>query len=378
MAAALCVLLAAAAAVGRAAAPLGCLDQDGAAVDWYVLYKLPRLKDADDALVQAGIGYTHFSSAATTGALWTLSEVAINDSSSAAGRTLAPVYAKSERKSLLYVFYNDEKPDGPTSFDKGHTKGVVAFDGDSGFWLVHSVPHYPPPPGQPYDYPDTGERYGQSFLCVTLAGSQVETVAQQLLFNEPFIFASQLAADLAARYPLMERVVQGDVRSRTPWFNIAPLATPGGQPFVSYAKARAFGKDLYADLAAPALRTPLLTETWMNGPHDERIPSDCELTYPVQNVQNITVVAARGAPAGGRFTIAFTSTHDHSKWAVSSEVARPWVCVGDINRMTTQEERGGGTVCHSSSLLWHLYSQLVERVEPCAGKEPVNVYRRRP
>ena len=354
----LVTLLAAARAAGS---PLGCRDQQGAAVDWYVLYKLPIIHDTGAPFVDDGAGFMHFSSV-STGERWEVSEVSIDDPLSAPGRTLSPVYDDPERESLIYVFYNDEHPDGSTSGVKGHTKGVVAFDGDQGFWLVHSVPKFPPPPGEQYGFAENGYTYGQSFLCLTLSSDQVETVAQQLLFNEPYLYATQLAAPLEALYPLMARVIAGERRSEAPWFGIEALPTGGGgggAVFTSYAKARNFGDDLYSGLVAPALSTGLFTETWRNGATDTKLPSNCSISYPVQNVQNITATAA------GPHTFQFGNTKDHSKWAVSEEAGRPWVCVGDINRMSTQADRGGGTVCLSDAVLWGLYSQLVAVAEWC-------------
>ena len=68
------------------------------------------------------------------------------------------------------MLYNDEHPDGNTSFTAGHTKGVVALGEWRGFWLVHSVPKFPPAAGK-YGYPRTGHMYGQTFLCITLETS---------------------------------------------------------------------------------------------------------------------------------------------------------------------------------------------------------------
>ena len=68
---------------------------------------------------------------------------------------------------MFTLLYNDEHPDGNTSFTAGHTKGVVALGDQRGFWLVHSVPKFPPVAGK-YGYPRTGHMYGQTFLCITL------------------------------------------------------------------------------------------------------------------------------------------------------------------------------------------------------------------
>lgn len=70
--------------------------------------------------------------------------------------------------------YNDEPPSSQVDMVKGHTKGVMASDTKTGFWLVHSVPHFPPElENGSYNYPATGHRYGQSFLCITMNSVEV-------------------------------------------------------------------------------------------------------------------------------------------------------------------------------------------------------------
>lgn len=75
--------------------------------------------------------------------------------------------------------YNDQPPIGQTSFSSGHTKGVVIAREDGGFWLIHSVPHYPPDPKDgDYSYPKTGLKNGQSYLCITLPAKELEIVGK--------------------------------------------------------------------------------------------------------------------------------------------------------------------------------------------------------
>ena len=49
-------------------------------------------------------------------------------------------------------------------------------------------------------------------------------------------------------------------------------------------------------------------------------------------------------------------TKDHAKWAVSAEPN--WICVGDINRQTSQEKRGGGTIRFEDQDLWEQLSKI--------------------
>ena len=65
------------------------------------------------------------------------------------------------------MMYNDEHADGKADSYRGHSKGAVVFDNETGFWLIHSVPKFPHPDS--YIYPESGHNNGQSFLCITLS-----------------------------------------------------------------------------------------------------------------------------------------------------------------------------------------------------------------
>lgn len=43
----------------------------------------------------------------------------------------------------------------------------------------------------------------------------------------------------------------------------------------------------------------------------------------------------------------------------------PFVCIGDINRMESQANRGGGTVCFMSPALWQALRGSIVEMEHC-------------
>jgi deoxyribonuclease II len=79
--------------------------------------------------------------------------------------------------------------------------------------------------------------------------------------------------------------------------------------------------------------------------------------YDVTNIQQI----AWGVPANG---LAYKETKEHSKWAISSDKTN-WACIGDINRMDSQADRGGGTTCFYMAGLWRSLKNLIAAEDTC-------------
>lgn len=332
-------------------AELGCRDENGNLVDWYYLYKLPE-KVAGTSET-AGLHYT-FVTADQASAGWQLSGRNVNESDSIPGRTLEPVLGAKE---LLTVLYNDEPPEGKTDELRGHTKGVVATDGTSGFWLIHSVPKYPPELGQQYHYPNTGRMYGQSFLCISFGADQMDSVGRQLELNEPHVYSYNIPNELRDRFPKLVEATKMKTDQTPPHWNVLELQSRGGVTFHSFAKNRYIKKELYSDLIAPSLESNLLVESWQHGAGN--LPSDCSKPmWTVQNVEGVTI--------GQWYN--FETLQDHSKWAVSgsdSESTRRFICVGDINRQEHQKVRGGGSVCSELPEVVAAYAASVGSVESC-------------
>lgn len=119
-----------------------CRDECGHLVDWYVVYKFPYIKQARKE-VFGGYRYAFLTSDDNNG--WRYSNYQTTDKeNSIFAKTLNPVYEQKPNS----VFYNDQPPDDEqVSSSYAHAKGVIAFDERQGFWLIHSVPHFPPSSG---------------------------------------------------------------------------------------------------------------------------------------------------------------------------------------------------------------------------------------
>ncbi len=145
---------------------LKVIGDDGKAVDWFFMYKLPtdaRDPTGESDTTSTGTEYIYSDNCSAPLAL---SRHAISDGSSALQKTLAQVYKKSAANG--YIMYNDEQPVGNMDGRYGHTKGVLAFDTrtHTSFWLIHSTPKFPSTNGPAF--PGSGVGNGQSFLCITL------------------------------------------------------------------------------------------------------------------------------------------------------------------------------------------------------------------
>lgn len=65
-----------------------CVDDQGNPVDWYFMYKLPRIKH-EPRLLKGGLAYMYITAAGPKE--WQLSNISILDTSSMLGLTLQPL-----------------------------------------------------------------------------------------------------------------------------------------------------------------------------------------------------------------------------------------------------------------------------------------------
>ena len=79
----------------------------------------------------------------------------------------------------------------------------------SGFWLVHSVPKFPPMVQDGYGYPESGTYYGQMFFCVSFNASQFDAIGLQLRYDDPHVHDSHLPSSFKGHFPNMDSFFAG-------------------------------------------------------------------------------------------------------------------------------------------------------------------------
>ncbi|KAJ8277800.1 hypothetical protein GJAV_G00080200 [Gymnothorax javanicus] len=327
---------------------ISCRNEDGKPVDWFIMYKLPKYKMND---VGSGLEYFYLDSSLED---WQQSQFLVNASQGALVSTLKPLYTEGGLKSnrSAYMFYNDAPPLLNYTKQYGHSKGALHFDQSQGFWLIHSVPHFPPFPDRGYSWPPTGKQNGQTLFCVTYKYGQFLNIAQQLLHYNPNVYNCSLPAVFRKDMANLGLLCDG---SKLPWVSKGKqgLISANGEHFLSFAKSRFYIDDIYTGWVAQTLKTDLLSETWQHSSF--ALPSNCSLPSHVMNIKRIKLPGA----------IQFKSHFDHSKWCVSRIYKDRWICLGDLNREATQVWRSGGLVCSQNPIIYRVFRQAVAWYESC-------------
>uniref|UniRef100_A0A8B9EQ47 deoxyribonuclease II n=1 Tax=Anser cygnoides TaxID=8845 RepID=A0A8B9EQ47_ANSCY len=316
------------------AAQISCRNEDGEAVDWFALYKLPKYTRGEDAGL--GLQYLYMDALVQD---WQLGKYLINMTQGALGQTLRQLYEAYESKSnnTAYAIYNDEVPHSDsTSWKRGHTKGFLLLDKSQGFWVIHSVPLFPPFPEDGYGYPVSGQSYGQTAICITFKYDQFTEIDQQMLSSNPQIYSCSLPSAFQADLPNLQKLCARSRLPSAPLHRLSKLQSAGGEAFLHFVKSHSFVDDIYVAWVAQELKTDLLAESWQHS--GRKLPSNCSLQYHVYNINLI------GTPLNSTFH----SIEDHSKWSVSKKNEDQWTCIGDLNRAAEQAWRSGAVEINQS------------------------------
>jgi deoxyribonuclease-2 len=394
-----------AAAVSKPPVPPACRDARGAPVAWWAALKAPRgaaflHADAADASTwRAGSDLNNEAHSPTHATLAPLLAAAAAAAAAAAGN--ASSNASADTATLALFAYNDDEPTAPGGrerWDRAHAKGVLAFDGAVGVWLLHSAPRWPDPGApRPADLAPPQQFYGQHFFCLAFqGGGALGAVAAALLHARPFVYLSALPPALGARFPALAALAalgpeapppppqQGE-RLRVFELDAGPgrlavfskpaadATLPHDGPIAAHYGARAMG-----------------WETWRLGP--SALPSSCGAAAGGSGGSdslNIDALSFLGNAS------AWPWSFDHAKWGVGLEGEAPWcalrgggrglaataaggerqpppapeppVCFGDLNREAGQRARGGNFVCARHAPLARLLRGGIAALECCGA-----------
>jgi deoxyribonuclease-2 len=235
----------------------------------------------------------------------------------------------------------------------GHTKGVLAFDtaSNTALWLLHSWPKYALPGAKLLPTP----KYGQTYLCISLDLATARAIAAVMIdHQEPQVFkSSRIPKSLPASDPL-RLLTQSIDPNAAGDSHVLDFKSRGGKAFKLIAKNRKWGGDFWNQLVGPALGVSIDVETWIRGAipstHDSDAPGALNLKGKEDTVD---IKAIDLTPLGAPWK--WSETKDHAKWGIGVE--KDWVVVGDINRMISQEKRGGGAIAFQEKGLWAALSK---------------------
>lgn len=69
-----------------------------------------------------------------------------------------------------------------------YATGFLLLDKSQGFWVIHSIPEFPPFPQKGYRYPPSGQRNGQTAICLTFQYDQFAKIGNDMLPWESFLY----------------------------------------------------------------------------------------------------------------------------------------------------------------------------------------------
>lgn len=322
-----------------------CKSMRGKSVDWFVVYKLPKLTGST-----TGKEFVYIDSESSD---WTRGND-INDEKVAVGATVSQLYSADKLSNFMFM-YSDDDPIKEADSYRGHAKGVSLFDLTTGFWIIHSVPNFPPL--KSFSYPPTAEKYGQSFFCASMEVQHLAELAEHWKYIQATPYLINIPEKYGTRFPTLKNVEakQSIPRSATEFWIAKPIKTVQGNTLMAYAKHKKFNGDVWNDLISKQNKVTLAVESWLNGSGDD-LHTTCTDSSQTHDVTEMRVTGLN-----------FASSKDHSKWAVSNSQTNPIVCFGDMNRQKSQLKRGGGALCIQNRNLWQIYHSSVIQVEPCKG-----------
>lgn len=338
-----------------------CLNNQGDPVDWWIIVKKPGKIDGNDAIYidpkLDNPDYISFGKKHGDNPLFrTLKQ----------SNHLNTPFRKEDKihfcepNNLCTLVYNDQEPKEADAISKySHSKGIVSFDNQEGFWIIHSLPRFPDVDEKmksikfslPNNVTNAGHGKAQSLFCMSLPREN-DGIDQ---FSKITEHLSTLKVNF---YPRVEsnfysgNAVKQQKKCIRPTLELKLL---GGSEVVSYGiknchntKTDRNKLDIY-EYIARLTNHNLMVQSWS----DKLLES--KRIYPVKQ---LSFPNNRSNPWGDKIA----QKKDHSKWAISKNKGT-LVCMGDLNREESQKSRGGQMCCIESKQAWNMFHSMIYTLE---------------
>lgn len=322
-------------------AKVGCLDENGKAVDYWVALRLPGPSPRQMVKYDPNTRSLIKLSSENNGE-WFLKQ------------QLDTIQASKNS----HLAYNDEHPTGPDVSTHGtaHAKGVMASNSSGqGFFLSHSVPKFPDYVRSKYSYiTPTSSHYGQHFFCMTITSQgTIDTIMSMLAFEHVSFYENTYKTtneklDLGLSSPPITRINKF-LSFKTSELLNSSASGDFKKNSLEYSW-QMFTKDpsteilLWDSAVGSTYGDKLLTETWGRPWAEGNCTGDSIL---VSNISNLTYDSDN----------TWDDTQDHSKWGVFKD--KTYFCVSDMNRQMTQKTRGGSAFCIHDTGLHRAFLNMV-------------------
>ncbi|XP_049849985.1 plancitoxin-1-like [Schistocerca gregaria] len=322
---------------------VSCLDADGKTVDWWLIYKFPKLSNKES---KNGLGYAYADPNRHL-------EVAKNTllEPSSLSVTLEQMYSNT---CAGYLMWNDTPWGMLPSSSRAHSKGVMIFDQSQGCLIRHSVPQFPVKRDQYRQWFFSNRIYGQTLLCMSVSLDTLDQIALQYTISKPYVYDSYVPHEISLVYKNLAYLKDGVRVDKRP-SNAIKFVTIGSQGMIDFAKSRRCSCDLWEDVISSELKEGMNVLSW--GRPLELSACPPKEKYPVQNVRSIRW-------GNGLF---YAEEQEHSKWGLT--ISTNILCIGDINRMVSQRNRGGGATCFRHASLADAFKNLIASIEACKNTD---------
>ena len=234
------------------------------------------------------------------------------------------------------------------SFKYAHAKGVIMYDSSSAVYIIHSIPKFPSFTSTGLMNTTISERqliYGQNMMCISLSSSEMFQVAGLVSLIQPLVYHTHIAIENSNITNIANHDILNDYSTKAHSFS------SNGLKWVYLSKSQYAGVQVWDHVVTEHFSSGLQVQSWGRPYMDSVCPRKSK--YSVLNVAVMKILG-----------VSWKGGSDHSKWAVNDKMGV--VCYGDMNRMTSQATRGGGSMCVYSKDLYDIHKKIIQGVRPCS------------